>query len=119
MCQHPLFNKSVGSLLYVLDFNESAVSTVGTTVSFICLVPGQVHTGPSTATCMENGQWEPDPDELQKNCEGLDISNPGNNAVILSILDYPIVYSVMKIDGSACNIQCRPALALILCGINK
>lgn len=88
ICEHPLFNKSVRSSLYVPDFNESAVS-VGTTVSFNCSEPGQVLVGPNTATCMESGQWVPDPSQLKMNCKGPDVRNkpyPGTNAVTLSAL---------------------------------
>ena len=74
-CEHPVFNKSVGSLLYVPNFpNESAIR-VGTMVSFNCSNPGQVLVGPNTATCMENGEWVPDPNLLQMNCKGSDIRN--------------------------------------------
>ena len=74
-CEHPVFNKSVELLLYVLNFlNESGIR-VGTVVSFNCSESGQVLVGPNTATCMENGEWVPDPSLLQMNCKGSDIRN--------------------------------------------
>ena len=36
---------------------------VGTNATFSCL-PGQVLSGPFTSTCLENGEWEPDPQEV-------------------------------------------------------
>lgn len=43
----------------------------GTTVNFSC--PSRlVLTGPSTTTCMENGQWEPDPRDSVM-CKGISI----------------------------------------------
>ena len=35
-------------------------------VSFSCL-PGMVLNGPNSTTCMENGEWEPDPREVACN----------------------------------------------------
>ena len=67
-CEHPLLNQSVGSSLYILDYSEPAV--VGTTVSFNCSEPGEVLTDPNTATCMEDGLWVPDPNQLQISCKG-------------------------------------------------
>ena len=41
----------------------------GRNVIFSC-PPGLVLTGPSTTTCMENGEWEPDPSGLK--CESFE-----------------------------------------------
>jgi hypothetical protein len=40
----------------------------GTVLSFDC-PPQQVLTGPNTTTCMGNGEWEPDPREVE--CKGI------------------------------------------------
>ena len=56
------------SSLNVLDYNEPAI--VGTTVSFNCLNPGEELTGSNTSTCVEFGQWEPDPRLQLINYEG-------------------------------------------------
>ena len=66
MCEHPLLSQSMGSSLYILGYSEPAV--VGTTN---CSEPGEVLTGPNSATCMENGQWVPEPSQLQMNCKGI------------------------------------------------
>ena len=58
----------MGPSLYILGYSEPAV--VGTTVSFNCSQPGEVLTDPNTATCMEDGQWAPDPSQLQISCKG-------------------------------------------------
>ena len=42
-------------------------AVVGTTVTFQCLV-GSVSNGPVSSMCMENGEWEPAP--YQVNCSG-------------------------------------------------
>ena len=42
-------------------------SLTGTNITFSCPA-GVVPTGPTSATCMENGKWEPDPQEAD--CEG-------------------------------------------------
>ena len=68
MCEN-FFNKFVGSSLYILDYSEPAV--VGTTVSFNCSQPGKVLIGPNTVTCMDGGQWIPDPSQLQMSCIGI------------------------------------------------
>ena len=42
----------------------------GLNVSFSCPTGLQLElTGPNTTTCMENGEWEPDPFNLK--CEGI------------------------------------------------
>ena len=40
----------------------------GSNVTFSC-PPGQALTGPNMSTCMGNGEWEPDPWELE--CKGI------------------------------------------------
>ena len=39
----------------------------GTNITFIC-PPGLVLTGPSRSTCMGNGEWEPNPNDVE--CKG-------------------------------------------------
>ena len=48
------------SVSVLLD-NEPAV--IETNATFSCL-PGQTFSGPYRSTCMENGLWEPDPQEV-------------------------------------------------------
>ena len=68
-CEYPLLNQSMRSSLNVLDYKEPAV--VGTTVSFNCSQPGEELTGPDRAMCMDDGQWVPDPDQIQISCKGI------------------------------------------------
>ena len=64
-CGDPLDEVSDhGSLLFLRDANPSLE---GSTVNFTC-PPGLVLIGPNLATCMENGEWEPDPREVR--CTG-------------------------------------------------
>jgi hypothetical protein len=53
------------SSLNVQNYSEPA--TVGTTISFNCSRPEEVLIGPNMVTCMDDGQWEPDP---QISCKG-------------------------------------------------
>jgi hypothetical protein len=46
----------------------SAPALEGTSVTLECISPNLVHVGPNITTCMENGEWEPDPREA--NCIG-------------------------------------------------
>ena len=45
-----------------VSLNDSAL--VGTNATFNCL-PGQVFSGPIMSTCTENGEWEPDPQQVE------------------------------------------------------
>ena len=49
---------------------DSDLTLEGTNITFSC-PPGMVLTGPTTVTCMGNGEWEPDPTEVQ--CKGWNI----------------------------------------------
>ena len=42
----------------------------GTNITFIC-PPGMVLIGTNSTTCMENGQWDPDPRDVK--CQGFAI----------------------------------------------
>ena len=59
----------MGSSLYVLDYSKPAF--VGTMVSFNCSQPKEELVGPNSAQCMEDGQWVPDPNQLQISCKGI------------------------------------------------
>ena len=63
----------MGSSLNVLDYSEPAVQ--GTIVSLNCSRPEEVLVGSNTITCMDDGQWVPDPNQLQVNCEGTNEIN--------------------------------------------
>ena len=57
----------------ITDYNNPAL--VGTNATFTCnSSSGLVFTGFNTTTCMENGEWEPDPREID--CEG-NLYSPG------------------------------------------
>ena len=64
-CGHPLHQSADNDSVTVIGYRDPAVE--GTNVTFSCS-PGLVLTGPSTTTCMDNGQWEPDPREVK--CKG-------------------------------------------------
>ena len=49
----------------IIESNE-VLPVEGSTITFSCL-PGLVLTGPSSATCAGNGEWEPDPSHLMCN----------------------------------------------------
>ena len=46
----------------IADYYDPALE--GTNVTFSC-PPGFVVLGPTTSTCMENGEWEPDPRQVK------------------------------------------------------
>ena len=66
MCGNPanLIDPSVT----VIDFSDPAIA--GSNVSFSC-DPGYVLYGPNTVTCIDDGQWEPDPRNLT--CKSMPI----------------------------------------------
>ncbi len=59
------------SSLNVVDYKEPAI--MGTVISFDCSQPEEILIGPSTATCMEDREWVPNPDQLQRNCKGIEM----------------------------------------------
>ena len=48
----------------VSDVNTTSIVHEGTTITLGCL-SGLVLAGSNTSTCMGNGQWEPDPREVE------------------------------------------------------
>ena len=46
-----------------LGYDSEDLPIEGKTVRFDC-PPGSMLTGPNSATCSENGEWEPDPSQL-------------------------------------------------------
>ena len=37
----------------------------GQNISFFCPSPGQAISGPNSSICMANGEWDPDPGEVE------------------------------------------------------
>jgi hypothetical protein len=60
-----------------MGYNDVALE--GDSVSFTCS-SGLVLTGPNSSTCMENGEWEPDPREVA--CKGDAESSKCNKTTI-------------------------------------
>ena len=60
-CGHPELLSTVSneSVPNVVGYDD-IIPVEGTTIRFSC-PPGLVITGPNSATCKENGEWEPDP----------------------------------------------------------
>ena len=52
--------------IQVIGYSDPALE--GTVVTLECSSPNLVHMGPNTTTCMGNGEWEPDPRDM--NCAG-------------------------------------------------
>lgn len=65
-CRFPLIERDV----HVTKFSELLVA--GTSLMFAC-PSGLILTGPNTTTCLENGQWEPDPSQVK--CKGMRIAD--------------------------------------------
>ena len=62
-CIHPEHLTMTDDRVRVVLDNDSAL--VGTNATFECL-SGLAFSGPSyISTCMENGEWEPDPSQIE------------------------------------------------------
>ena len=64
-CEH--IRSLIDNAILTSDYVELEPLLFGTTITFTC-PPGRALTGPNATTCMENGEWEPDPSNLV--CEG-------------------------------------------------
>ena len=51
-----------------VGYSENSIAMEGAVANFSC-PPGLVLTGPNTTTCMENGEWEPEPRKIE--CKGI------------------------------------------------
>ena len=56
----------------VMGYEDSALA--GESIMFTC-TSGLEFSGPNSSTCMGNGEWEPDPEEV--NCTGKHYINNG------------------------------------------
>jgi hypothetical protein len=66
ICSHPFQDVDSNSVI-IEDYMDPALE--GTVLSFGC--PHQyVLIGPNTTMCMGNGEWEPDPREVE--CKGIE-----------------------------------------------
>ena len=63
-CGYPLV---ADTSLRITGYHNPALE--GATLTFSC-PPGKILTGPNTTTCMENGEWEPDPTVEAMKCVG-------------------------------------------------
>ena len=68
------YDKPVPGLWTVLE---------GTMVNYSCS-SGLVHSGPTSSTCMQNGEWEPDPTEVECKLQSANCNNssPLNGYII-------------------------------------
>lgn len=68
-CVHPLHLLVNEQLMIKAESPQLLMpSNINVSLSFSCKSPG-VLTGPNSATCMEDGNWEPDPREVE--CKGI------------------------------------------------
>ena len=69
-CGHPgLVPRANDSLPRVEGYDDFPVRK-GTNITFSC-PPGKVLIGPNSATCTENGEWEPDLQLSDPMCKGI------------------------------------------------
>ena len=47
-----------------IEYDYPALDVEGVSVTFACS-PGLILSGPNTSTCMGNGEWEPDPRNVE------------------------------------------------------
>ena len=62
----------------MIDISNSAHDRpfeVNTSLSFRCKSPKRVLAGPNSSMCIEDGNWEPDPRDIE--CKGI-IHTPGS-----------------------------------------
>ena len=85
-CIHPHNLPMIDDSLRVsLDFDPPVMDTNAT---FSCL-PGLVLRGPYISACMENGEWEPDPKEVECLGEIYTIhvlSGQGEEGIIINVI---------------------------------
>ena len=58
----PLLRQISNNVIELMGHNQPAI--VGASATFTC-PPTHVLIGPNTTTCMENGEWEPDPRQVE------------------------------------------------------
>ena len=63
-CDHPFRDRESGDDESITIIVYMDPVTEGTTIIFQC-PPQHMFVGPNTTTCMENGEWEPDPGEVE------------------------------------------------------
>ena len=89
---------------------DDVLPVEGTTIKFSC-PPGLVITGPNSATCTENGEWEPDPSGVT--C---------NDSKGKSILNFHPLNAIEIYNNSNCKIsdQTRSTcvLSLMIVAVN-
>jgi hypothetical protein len=74
-CNHPFQDINNNSVTVIIeDYMDPLLE--GTVLSFDC-PPQYVLIGPNTTTCMVNGEWEPDPREVE--CKGVEYSGGTHN----------------------------------------
>ena len=73
----------------VMDYEDPAVE--GESITFTCF-PSLVLNGPNSSTCMENGEWEPDPREV--NCTGVHVPITTGTPKILRMQN-SVLYSML------------------------
>ena len=70
-----------------LDYVDPALE--GQNITFICPSPGQALSGPNSSICMGNGEWDPDPGEVE--CTGQPVTTGTTTlGVTCTILQYYI-----------------------------
>ena len=72
-------------------------------MTFAC-PPGLVLTGPNSVTCEWNGEWEPDPNDVE--CTEGALSREGKIAVVSSITVFVVTSLIFLMVGFLCG-HCR------------
>ena len=76
-CSNPL--KLVHTHAIIVDYDDPALE--GDSITFICPT-GAILSGPNSSTCMGNGEWEPDPREV--NCTSILYKTTGTTVSSMS-----------------------------------
>lgn len=84
-CSHPfsngIFAANDKDFIIVVDPAQTIVQE-GDTLTFVC-PPQHVLIGPNITTCMGNGQWEPNPRDVE--CKGIYYNNSAATLFTMTI----------------------------------
>ena len=75
-----------------MGYNNPALE--GQIITFTC-PPGQILNGSNTSTCMGNGEWEPDPREVE--CTGISVSTTTTTVPTMILLGTIFILTLVPV----------------------
>ena len=101
-CDNPLAIEELDNSSLVIVIGYSSPALVSTFIMFHC-PPGLILIGPESSMCNRNGEWEPDPREVE--CTG----NYGSCHIIIGVLYYAYVMVLVQTENTtftAAEVNC-------------